>query len=203
MVPEQQRKALVSWPRSGKHLSFDGRLLHAAPSELMIDEMWQEQIRVPDGLEESVKKLECRRRRRVTFLVNIWLNYKPFNIDVFPMPEKMTKKKLHFALFRGDDAVDMIKEVDMQANSNIMTWPMGGSDSKECIRVKMDRDKVQINASIDTLHLSWKASDGVVMTKGGDVAVPGIDEERQKRERQSVFQPDEENEYKREKKGSK
>jgi hypothetical protein len=97
----------------------------------------------------------------------------------------------------------MIKEVDMQANSNIMTWPMGGSDSKECIRVKMDRDKVQINASIDTLHLSWKASDGVVMTKGGDVAVPGIDEERQKRERQSVFQPDEENEYKREKKGSK
>jgi hypothetical protein len=196
MIPEQQRKALVSWPRVGKHLSFDGRLLHAAPSELMNDETWQEQIKVPGGLEESVKKLECRRRRRVTFLVNIWLNYKPFNIDVFPMPEKMTKAKSDFALFHGDNALDMVKEVDMPAQSSIMTWPMGGSDSKECIRVKMDRDQVQMYASIDTLQLSWKALDGVVMAKGEDVAVPIIDEEGQKRERQGVCETDEEDERK-------
>lgn len=28
-------KAFLSWPKRGKHLSFDGRFLHAAPSNLL------------------------------------------------------------------------------------------------------------------------------------------------------------------------
>jgi hypothetical protein len=35
MLPEQNQGSFVSWPKQGKHLSFDGQFLHAAPSNLM------------------------------------------------------------------------------------------------------------------------------------------------------------------------
>jgi len=48
-----------------------------------------------------------RRHRRVTFLVNILLNYKPFNVHVFPesMIDKMSKVEpalIYHILFRND-----------------------------------------------------------------------------------------------------
>ncbi|KAL7550710.1 hypothetical protein ACHAWF_013924 [Thalassiosira exigua] len=82
----------VSWPRRGKHLSFDGRYLHAAPSDLMEEGLFEEQCRfeATEGMDETAKKVLTRRHRRVTFLVNIWLNYKPFNVN--PFPESMLDK---------------------------------------------------------------------------------------------------------------
>mmetsp|Transcript_13618 Transcript_13618/g.20160 ORF Transcript_13618/g.20160 Transcript_13618/m.20160 type:complete len:371 (+) Transcript_13618:121-1233(+) len=56
--------AFVSWPLRGKHLSFDGRLLHGAPSDLLRSSETDE--------------------LRVTFLVNIWLYHKPLGIEQFP-----------------------------------------------------------------------------------------------------------------------
>jgi len=51
-----------------------------------------------------------RRHRRVTFLVNILLNYKPFNVHVFPqnMIDKMSKVELaliYHILFRNDKGI--------------------------------------------------------------------------------------------------
>jgi hypothetical protein len=51
----------VSWPKFGKQITFDGKLLHGAPMELA--------TRLTPGVSSNGK--------RVTFLVNIWLNYKP------------------------------------------------------------------------------------------------------------------------------
>ena len=54
--------AVLSHPEAGKHLSFDGRMLHGAPREL---------AREGSGL-------------RATFLVNVWLGHKPADVEPFP-----------------------------------------------------------------------------------------------------------------------
>ena len=53
----------VSYPKLGKHVSFDGRFLHGCPSTLSIEDP-------PDGI-------------RMTFLVNIWINWKPLGPEIF------------------------------------------------------------------------------------------------------------------------
>jgi hypothetical protein len=87
-------EAFVSWPAPFKHLAFDGRHLHAAPADLMEDGAWDAQTKRPQlsaASEPELKKMR-RRHRRVTFLVNIWLNYHPFNVHPFPdtMIDKMS-----------------------------------------------------------------------------------------------------------------
>jgi len=70
---EQFRGAIgtgyLSFPKRGKHVAFDGRLLHGAPRELA------KTRHVQKGYE------------RVSFLVNIWLNYRPYAIEPFPEEE--------------------------------------------------------------------------------------------------------------------
>ncbi len=63
LIDRGMNGAFISWPRRGKHLSFDGRFLHGAPSNLQ-------------------KKLS--QDVRVTFLVNIWLHHKPLGVEPFP-----------------------------------------------------------------------------------------------------------------------
>ena len=130
----------------------------------MQDQLWEQQIKVPSELDESFKKLQSRRNRRVTFLVNIWLNYKPFNIERFPMPEKMTKAKPEFKLFQGD-LIDKVKEVDIPETTNILSWPMGACDTNECIQIKIDRSLIQAQDSIDTFKLTWLHMNGIVLMK--------------------------------------
>jgi len=88
----------VSWPERGKHLSFDGRYLHAAPSDVMEEGLFERQCSydVTSEMDDKTKKVLGRKHRRVTFLVNIWLNYKPFNVNPFPetMIEKLSKRDL-------------------------------------------------------------------------------------------------------------
>jgi hypothetical protein len=96
----EEVKGFISWPKTGKHTSFDGRFLHAAPPDLMRPGEFEKQIRYDNqqqpeqqqAYEQSRTQLQKRRHRRVTFLVNIWLNYKPFNVEPFPdsMIDKMS-----------------------------------------------------------------------------------------------------------------
>ena len=119
-------EGFVSWPRRGKHLSFDGRMLHAAPSDLMEEGSFERQCADPrddddddddaavvatgDGEDDGdrTRKTLARRRRRVTFLVNVWLNHRP--IGVMPFPDGMVGKLRGSDLF-GDD-FEMFDEDD-------------------------------------------------------------------------------------------
>jgi hypothetical protein len=58
---------VVSHPVPGKHLAFDGRYLHGVPEVLR---------RAAPGAAAI--------GRRVTFLVNVWLNHRPFAVQRFP-----------------------------------------------------------------------------------------------------------------------
>lgn len=56
-------RAWISHPRPGKHIVFDGRLLHGVPP-------------VPE-----LRELEAEPALRVTFLVNVWLNHRPARVE--------------------------------------------------------------------------------------------------------------------------
>lgn len=76
-VGTQIRECYISYPRFGKHLSFDGRLLHGAPSDAQLRD-WR-------GVNEVANDLLPG--KRITFLVNIWLNHHPANVQ--PLPQNI------------------------------------------------------------------------------------------------------------------
>ncbi len=59
----------ISFPRTNKHISFDGRYLHGAPSVLS------------QYIRNGNVGVENNSNIRITFLVNIWLNHHPYNIN--------------------------------------------------------------------------------------------------------------------------
>ncbi|KAJ0389301.1 hypothetical protein ATCC90586_011781 [Pythium insidiosum] len=88
-------KGYLSRPMLGKHISFDGRLLHGAPGDLA--DMFASEREVPAGPAGAAAAAVGSKRkdvpsmaRRVTFLVNVWLNHKPIESD--PLPEEDLEK---------------------------------------------------------------------------------------------------------------
>ena len=71
-------RAWVSRPCVGKHVAFDGRLLHGVTPELSLAD-----VKMAPAAD------------RITFLCNVWLNYVPIDTDRFPCPEKLEKCKLN------------------------------------------------------------------------------------------------------------
>ncbi len=178
-------EGLVSFPRQGKHLSFDGRYLHAAPSDLLTDGLFEKQCSFErsDSMDKKEIKVLERRHRRVTFLVNIWLNYKPFNVN--PFPETMISNLSKVDLFGDFDLFDKkCKERKKGANHTITVklnedgkitredgsidvknacvvsknWPMG-SCTDEIIKVPMPVDLIRSRQAGDDVQLTWKGKD--------------------------------------------
>ena len=93
----------LSWPRRGKHASFDGKWLHGAPGELAEcrDEEDCEDGEEKGGEENGDKGNTGNKGKavgagngegkgpRVTFLVNVWLNHVPSTAA--PCPEDVVK----------------------------------------------------------------------------------------------------------------
>lgn len=192
IMPGQDKnvEGFVSWPKFGKHMSFDGRYLHAAPSDLMENGAFQKQIQLPKSegtlSKEEIIKLQ-RRHRRVTFLVNIWLNYKPLGVQPFPetMIDKLSghrreqaKINLRFiqkkcsrstkikttdpitsrhVKIQGKDAEDLQSGKKCQAKK--FKWPLGGCDSEELIEAKIPLRFVREEAERGgSLQMAWQSS---------------------------------------------
>jgi hypothetical protein len=164
IIDESDISGLIAWPSTGKHLSFDGRHLHAAPSDLMERGVFDEQCKfAAEGMNDKQKKLADRRHRRVTFLVNIWLNYKPFNVNLFPdtMLNSLSKADMfgEFTLFKSvidtkhptdveviitsDGAKEVTQKVSRPVDTVRMIWPMGASDEDEQIQVPIPLESVR------------------------------------------------------------
>lgn len=73
---------VVSKPVVGKHIKFDGRLLHAAPSNL-ISKALSDGSERPNGVVLRDNQ-QPEKSNRITFLVNIWLNHIPQQATLFP-----------------------------------------------------------------------------------------------------------------------
>jgi hypothetical protein len=74
---ELMTEMFISRPSFGKHVVFDGRLLHGAPSHPL--------LRQHNIKGEAVETHE--HAIRITVLVNIWLNYKPARVN--PLPQSI------------------------------------------------------------------------------------------------------------------
>eukprot|EP00747_Dinoflagellata_sp_TGD_P207591 gnl/TRDRNA2_/TRDRNA2_81142_c0_seq1.p1 gnl/TRDRNA2_/TRDRNA2_81142_c0~~gnl/TRDRNA2_/TRDRNA2_81142_c0_seq1.p1 ORF type:complete len:453 (-),score=64.97 gnl/TRDRNA2_/TRDRNA2_81142_c0_seq1:16-1293(-) len=70
------RRGLLSYPRIGKHIVFDGQLLHGT---------------VPLGAPADSDEQKAERAvERVTFLVNVWLNHRPSHCR--PVPDSLAAR---------------------------------------------------------------------------------------------------------------
>lgn len=69
---EVMDEMLVSYPRRGKHLVFDGRLLHGAPAHHALRSIQNNGDGNAGKSDESLN--------RVTFLVNVWVNQQPSGV---------------------------------------------------------------------------------------------------------------------------
>ena len=78
----------LCYPKVGRHLSFDGRLLHAAPTELAAPETQTAGTGegTGGGAGGGRGAAAGEGEERVTFLVNVWLQHRPNGIRPFPEP---------------------------------------------------------------------------------------------------------------------
>lgn len=78
-------RCLLSSPKFGKHFSFPGSLLHAAPSDLLYhpDSESSEEHASDDS---SVQSSADNHPVRITFLVNVWINHIPANCSRYNPP---------------------------------------------------------------------------------------------------------------------
>lgn len=172
--------ATICWPSQFKHLSFDGRYLHAAPSDLQEPGAFEEQCRVPDGKDK-------RLYRRCTFLVNIWLNHQPFNVHPFPetMIDKLSgcqptdisgERELARLLFlekdkESDSSQIETVAVESETETSTFSWPMGGDDSGETIRAALPLQLIRAKAATGgNVRVSWPS----MSNASGSPTVSGI-----------------------------
>ncbi|KAL3770692.1 hypothetical protein ACHAWO_010357 [Cyclotella atomus] len=81
-------KAWLSHPRFGKHVAFDGRFLHGAPGEYF--PAVAQNVAASEPLAKKAKVEVATKStggnglsgKRITFLVNIWLNHCPIDAEI-------------------------------------------------------------------------------------------------------------------------
>lgn len=78
------KRAWLSGPRYGKHIAFDGRLLHGAPALF-----FPGKAKSSDASNEEVEPDKKKQKlgpslpeKRITFLVNIWLDHCPLDAEL-------------------------------------------------------------------------------------------------------------------------
>ena len=72
----------VSHPIIGKHVAFDGRLLHGAPSHPLL----RRQIHQTGNARFPCDDVSNEKSIRITFLVNVWIGHKPIGVNELPVP---------------------------------------------------------------------------------------------------------------------
>lgn len=89
------REMFVSHPAPGKHIAFDGRLLHGAPAHQALRQ----------------RGTNTFPNQRITFLVNIWVGHQP--CDTTELPAQIRQKLCSFAnteLMNRDDWLDFVRQ---------------------------------------------------------------------------------------------
>lgn len=157
------QKGWLSYPQFGKHIAFDGRLLHGAPGTFFPP---FNSIPPTSSTEDENSEAETKRRKledgnsvavansitsntitgkseekRVTFMVNIWLNHCPIDAEIMedelcvkmktPFDTKMSAvvkenennkievSKKRGNLKRGDDEEDILSSLEWKRESKV------------------------------------------------------------------------------------
>ena len=84
---------MISHAREGKHLCFDGRLLHGASSDILLRKQFHNE-------DEKSDSLARKDGLRVTFLVNIWLSRRPSQVE--SLQNEIRSKLKSYSIQQGD-----------------------------------------------------------------------------------------------------
>jgi len=116
--------AIVSLPRIGKHVVFDGRWLHGAPSELSDLSSLQK-------LPEAEMFASCA-GKRCTFLVNIWVNHHPVGSAPYPNEAGKLSPSSRGALSKLVAAGSPSLPADLKSGGGeeSFTWPLKDGDEE-------------------------------------------------------------------------
>lgn len=169
------RRGWLSNPAIGKHVCFDGRLLHGAPATFFAPR--------PDSDASPAKKAKVD-RRRITLLVNIWINHCP--LDAEPLDDEVCSQlKTPFVRqgkSEGDDTAPAFswKSIDLTKCSVLPKVtlkpcqhdPAGEEEFVCCSRVVT----AKYNASMEDLHAVAGQGDSVEMHFDGGTLVLEIGE---------------------------
>jgi len=110
----------LSFPRLGKHLAFDGRFLHGV-SPTTDAELTEE----PPSKKRKLNSEETEKpdAKRITFLVNVWLDYVPVGLERLSgeVGEKMSdvRSKLDFVTSKTSAATDLDIDSGQQATYDL------------------------------------------------------------------------------------
>ena len=111
---------LISKPKKGKHMYFDGRLLHAAPGDYDGNDNETEEGSHASESDDEEEDEEVE--TRVTFLVNVWFDHKPEGSCALPkealqLMSKMTACMLQF------DAAEIVTATTLTVSHGENTKP--------------------------------------------------------------------------------
>ena len=164
----------ISSPRIGKHIAFDGKLLHAAPSDFVNG--GNNKSRLDEKDEQGVFK-------RITFLVNIWLDNKPeqakelssellkhFTHLGVPLPKSLSSKRLKIDVPCHSVSQQLILGAQIEKRS--WNFVNGGRNHTIDVLVPDNLSLLQLCSKNHVFRLTYAGSGLEVMirnvTTGGD-----------------------------------
>lgn len=115
-------KGWLSFPVIGKHICFDGRLLHGAPgtffpamnnvpnrnSEDESEQHSSKRRKLEGGEKTEALTNEPQSSKRITFMVNVWLNHCPIDAELFD-DGLCYKMKINYEISKDEKASSNLK----------------------------------------------------------------------------------------------
>jgi len=158
----------LSSPSLGKHIAFDGRLLHGAPGAFFpavdkehVKNQGITESKLPSIRSKKMKTEEHHKdlfnNKRVTFLVNIWLNHCPLDAEILNQdicdqmktPWKVMSERQHVDANSLTNSPGQVGKVEGQlGEESVFQWRCPSH-----IRTDDDDDRSMIPDSIPTIRL--------------------------------------------------
>ncbi|OQR81903.1 hypothetical protein THRCLA_11302 [Thraustotheca clavata] len=134
-------KCIISRPIAGKHITFDGELLHGAPSSLAFPEVDEE----AEGL-------------RVTFLVNVWVNHIPIqseriNADIAKTLKLTANAAESLNLCTNDTEKAIVETYPDNVKTKLHRWGITSAEDDFSIQVTLpvELHGAKVGSSVDCL----------------------------------------------------
>mmetsp|Transcript_27502 Transcript_27502/g.32095 ORF Transcript_27502/g.32095 Transcript_27502/m.32095 type:complete len:457 (-) Transcript_27502:25-1395(-) len=148
----------ISCPMLGKHIAFDGRLLHgaietflptASPNKSACDEKNVKRRRVGDEGEYIEKELKPIVGKRVTFMVNIWINHCPIDAELIE-DDLCAKMKTNWE--ETDDArKDGCRLKGDESYENPLKWKLDDVDKRDHFDTRDLKSSGNLDETIDSV----------------------------------------------------
>lgn len=145
-------KGWISYPILGKHISFDGRLLHGAIGTFnsnkvskKIDEETEEpsskRRKIGDGGE--TKPTTQNGTKRITFMVNVWLNHCPIDAEIIE-DDLCAKMKTYWE--KKDEGKDLKSDAEYKEP---LQWTIGDTSERTKLETRdLSVEKIASTKSI-------------------------------------------------------